>query len=88
MGSHPATLEENVTLFNGQTSSSLTGRTNGLPLGQLLDYALHTPEDPLRSCACVEQHYALIEKNLKMMGSLCEGAAKRPVRHARKAPRR
>ena len=35
MVSHQATLEEDVTLFNGQTSSSLTGRTSGLPLGQL-----------------------------------------------------
>ena len=36
MGSHQATLEEDVTLLNGQTSSSLTGRTSGLPQGQLL----------------------------------------------------
>ncbi len=35
MGSHQATLEEDVTLGNGQTSSSLTGRTSGLPQGQL-----------------------------------------------------
>ena len=36
MGSHQATLEEDVTLFNGQTSSSLTSQTSGLPLGQLV----------------------------------------------------
>jgi hypothetical protein len=36
MGSHQATLEEDVTLLTGQTSSSLTGRTSGLPRGQLL----------------------------------------------------
>jgi hypothetical protein len=35
MGSHQATLEEDVTLLNGQTSSSLTGQTSGLPQGQL-----------------------------------------------------
>ena len=35
MGSHQATLEEDVTLFNGQTFSSLTGRTSGLPQCQL-----------------------------------------------------
>ena len=35
MGAHQATLEENVTLLNDQTSSSLTGRTSGLPLGHL-----------------------------------------------------
>jgi 4-O-beta-D-mannosyl-D-glucose phosphorylase len=39
-------------------------------IDRLLDYVLHTPEDPLRSYACVEQRYALIEKNLKLMGSL------------------
>jgi 4-O-beta-D-mannosyl-D-glucose phosphorylase len=36
---------------------------------QLVDYVLHTPADPLRSKACVEQRYALIEKNLKLMKS-------------------
>jgi len=35
MGSHQAALEEDVTLLNGQTSSSLTGQTSGLSLGQL-----------------------------------------------------
>ncbi|WP_110932092.1 glycoside hydrolase family 130 protein [Paenibacillus bouchesdurhonensis] len=30
---------------------------------QLVDYALHTPEDPLRSYACVEQRIELINKN-------------------------
>jgi hypothetical protein len=31
MVSHQATLEEDVTLLNGQTSSGLTGQTSGLP---------------------------------------------------------
>ncbi|HKH91894.1 MAG TPA: glycosidase, partial [Gemmatimonadaceae bacterium] len=31
---------------------------------RLLDYAMQTPEDPLHSAACVEQRYALIERNL------------------------
>jgi 4-O-beta-D-mannosyl-D-glucose phosphorylase len=39
-------------------------------IDQLLDYALHTPEDPLRSYACVEQRCALIKKNLEIMKSL------------------
>ncbi len=30
---------------------------------RLLDYALHTPEDPLRSAACVQQRVALIRAN-------------------------
>ncbi|MGF9911803.1 glycosidase [Paenibacillus ehimensis] len=34
---------------------------------QLLDYVLHTPEDPLRSYACVEQRMALIDNNLQLL---------------------
>jgi 4-O-beta-D-mannosyl-D-glucose phosphorylase len=30
---------------------------------RLLDYALHTPPDPLRSAACVQQRIELIRKN-------------------------
>ena len=33
-------------------------------VARLLDYALNTPEDPLTSAGCVEQRYALIERNL------------------------
>jgi hypothetical protein len=54
-------------------------------IARLLDYVLHTPEDPLRSYACVEQRYALIEKNLKIMGSLQKRAAKQPLRRTRRA---
>ncbi|WP_426452645.1 glycosidase [Paenibacillus sp. S-38] len=35
---------------------------------QLLDYVLNTPEDPLRSHACVQQRIALIDKNLQLSG--------------------
>lgn len=34
---------------------------------RLLDYVLHTPEDPLRSYACVAQRMALIDNNLQLM---------------------
>jgi len=37
---------------------------------RLLDYVLHTPADPLRSYACVEQRCALIEKNLGALRKL------------------
>ena len=37
---------------------------------KLLDYVMHTPEDPLRSYACVEQRYALIKKNLAVLKSV------------------
>jgi 4-O-beta-D-mannosyl-D-glucose phosphorylase len=33
---------------------------------RMLDYVVNTPEDPLRSCACVEQRLALIDRNLQM----------------------
>lgn len=36
---------------------------------KLVDHALHAPEDPLRSHACVEQRYALIDKNLEILES-------------------
>jgi 4-O-beta-D-mannosyl-D-glucose phosphorylase len=39
-------------------------------VSRLLDYVLHTPTDPLRSRTCVEQRYALIEKNLVVLGEL------------------
>ncbi|WP_138755306.1 glycoside hydrolase family 130 protein [Paenibacillus sinopodophylli] len=37
-------------------------------IDQLLDYCLNTPEDPLRSHACVEQRIALIDRNLQLQG--------------------
>ncbi len=33
---------------------------------RLLDYVQHTPEDPLRSAACVQQRIGLIGKNVKL----------------------
>ncbi|MEK3763105.1 glycosidase [Paenibacillus sp. FSL P4-0338] len=33
---------------------------------QLLDYVMNTPEDPLRSYACVQQRIALIDRNLQL----------------------
>jgi 4-O-beta-D-mannosyl-D-glucose phosphorylase len=34
-------------------------------VARLVDYALHTPEDPLTSAGSVEQRYALIDRNLE-----------------------
>jgi 4-O-beta-D-mannosyl-D-glucose phosphorylase len=59
---------------------------------KLLDYVLNTPADPLRSRACVEQRYTLIEKNLatlrllklpsaKTSAKSTEGRAKSEKRH-------
>jgi 4-O-beta-D-mannosyl-D-glucose phosphorylase len=52
-------------------------------VSQLVDYVLNTPADPLRSKACVEQRYALIEKNLKLMKSSKKGAAAKKVKPAK-----
>jgi 4-O-beta-D-mannosyl-D-glucose phosphorylase len=45
-------------------------------LEQLLDYVLHTPEDPLRSAACVAQRSELIDRNLRYLGRVRGRAAK------------
>jgi 4-O-beta-D-mannosyl-D-glucose phosphorylase len=50
---------------------------------QLVDYVLHTPADPLRSKACVEQRCALIEKNLKMMKPNKKSAATKKAKPAK-----
>jgi len=52
-------------------------------VNQLVDYVLHTAADPLRSKACVEQRYALIEKNLKLMKATRKGAAPKKAKPAK-----
>jgi 4-O-beta-D-mannosyl-D-glucose phosphorylase len=64
-----------VFIYYGSSDTRLHVATS--TIGRLLDYVLHTPEDPLRSYACVEQRYALIEKNLKVLSSLQKRAAKK-----------
>jgi 4-O-beta-D-mannosyl-D-glucose phosphorylase len=39
-------------------------------IDRLLDYVTNTPEDPLRSRACVEQRYEMIRKNLEILKML------------------
>jgi 4-O-beta-D-mannosyl-D-glucose phosphorylase len=51
-------------------------------VSKLLDYVRNTPADPLRSYACVEQRYALIEKNLAVLRGLKASGKKRPVKKA------
>lgn len=43
---------------------------------RLTDYVLNTPEDPLRSHACVEQRIALIKKNLSYLNEPANRAVK------------
>lgn len=54
-----------VFIYYGASDTRLNVATS--TVDKLLDYVLHTPEDPLRSAACVEQRYALIKKNLKLL---------------------
>jgi 4-O-beta-D-mannosyl-D-glucose phosphorylase len=46
---------------------------------RLLDYVLHTPEDPLRSAACVRQRMELIKRNLRYLAR-AKGKAYRGIR--------
>jgi len=67
-----------VFIYYGSADTRLHVATSTVE--RLLDYVLHTPEDPLRSHACVEQRCALIKKNLRIMASLQKRPAKKPFR--------
>jgi hypothetical protein len=67
-----------VFIYYGSSDTRLHVATS--TVNKLLDYVLHTPEDLLRSYACVQQRYALIEKNLKIMGSLQKRSTKKRAR--------
>ena len=54
-----------VLIYYGSSDTRLHVATS--TVDRLLDYALNTPEDPLRSYACVEQRCALIKKNLQLL---------------------
>jgi 4-O-beta-D-mannosyl-D-glucose phosphorylase len=54
---------------------------------RLLDYVLHTPADPLRSYACVEQRVALIEKNRAALKALKLPAGKRSAKQTKSSQR-
>ena len=75
-----------VFIYYGSSDTRLHVATS--TVDRLLDYVLHTPEDPLRSYACVEQRYALIAKNLKIMRSWQKAKGKQPARRTRRAARR
>ncbi len=69
-----ATKEGDVYIYYGASDTRLNVATSNID--KLLDYVMNTPEDPLRSHACVEQRNTLIGKNLQLLkGSL---AGKRP----------
>ena len=54
-----------VFIYYGASDTRMHVATSSVD--RLLDYVLHTPEDPLRSYACVQQRIELIDRNLKLL---------------------
>jgi 4-O-beta-D-mannosyl-D-glucose phosphorylase len=69
-----------VLIFYASSDTRLHVATSTVP--RLLDYVLHTPADPLRSRACVEQRCALIEKNTTVLKALKLPVKKRAAKKA------
>ena len=61
---------ENGDVFIYYGSSDTRMHVVASTVDRLVDYAVNTPADPLRSYACVEQRCALVGKNLEVMRSL------------------
>jgi 4-O-beta-D-mannosyl-D-glucose phosphorylase len=74
-----------VLIYYGSSDTRLHVATS--TVDRLLDYALNTPEDPLRSYACVEQRYALIEKNLQLLKPNQKPVQKATAKAARRGSR-
>ena len=62
-----AVKRENGDIYIYYASSDTRIHVAATTVDRLLDYVMNTPEDPLRSYACVEQRCALIEKNLELL---------------------
>ena len=68
-------------LFIYYASSDTRVHVAATTVDRMLDYVLNTPEDPLRSAACVAQRVELIERNLeaaKRLGLRLQPAPRRP----------
>ena len=64
-----AVAKQNGDLFIYYASSDTRVHVATTTVDRLLDYVLNTPEDPLRSYACVEQRYRLIGGNMELIKS-------------------
>jgi 4-O-beta-D-mannosyl-D-glucose phosphorylase len=62
--SNGAVAREDGSLLIYYASSDTRCHVAATTVEKLIDYVINTPEDPLRSRACVEQRIGLIEKNL------------------------
>ncbi|MGO4371920.1 glycosidase [Paenibacillus sp. MCAF20] len=58
--------KENGDVFIYYASSDTRCHVAATTVDRLLDYVINTPEDPLRSYACVEQRIELIDRNLQL----------------------
>ena len=58
-----AVARSNGDLFIYYASSDTRIHVARTTVDRMIDYVLHTPEDPLRSAACVQQRLALIRRN-------------------------
>lgn len=65
-----AVARENGEVLIYYASSDTRVHVASTTTAQLLDYVMNTPEDPLRSYACVEQRNQLIDRNLTYMGKI------------------
>ncbi|MFT3983012.1 MAG: glycosidase [Lachnospiraceae bacterium] len=62
-----AIARDNGEVFIYYASSDTRMHVATTTIDQLVDYVFHTPEDPLRSVACVAQRCELIRKNLELL---------------------
>ena len=64
-----AVARENGDVFIYYASSDTRCHLARTTVDKLLDYCLNTPEDPLRSYACVQERLKLVDKNLELIRS-------------------
>jgi 4-O-beta-D-mannosyl-D-glucose phosphorylase len=62
-----AVMRASGEVFIYYASSDTRTHVASSSVDRLLDYVLHTGEDPLRSAACVRQRNELIDRNLKLL---------------------
>ncbi|MHB8062944.1 MAG: glycoside hydrolase family 130 protein [Ruminiclostridium sp.] len=62
-----AVVKDNGDILIYYASSDTRCHVATTTIDKMLDYVLNTPEDPLRSYACVQQRINLISKNLKLI---------------------
>jgi 4-O-beta-D-mannosyl-D-glucose phosphorylase len=74
-----AVMKETGEVFIYYGSSDTRTHVATSTVDRLLDYVLHTPEDPLRSAACVHQRMELINRNLRYLAR-AKGKAYRGIR--------